>query len=83
METFQRCFTQNPGKFCTLINSLGKNLGLTIIAEGVETEQQTKLLLRHECYYQQGYHFSRPIPYEKLFALIHEKENTMAYEGAS
>ncbi|MDH5553096.1 MAG: EAL domain-containing protein, partial [Nitrosomonas sp.] len=40
---------------------LGKNLGLLIIAEGVETEQQVKILVDHQCYVHQGYYFSRPV----------------------
>ena len=78
-KSFVRTLDQNLNdlKIVQAIIGLGKNLGLTIIAEGVETEQQTRLLLRHECYYQQGYYFSRPIPYETLFELMHEK-NTMA-----
>ncbi len=72
----------NDLKIVQAIIGLGKNLGLTIIAEGVETEQQTRLLLRHECYYQQGYHFSRPIPYQALFELIHDKKNRVAHGSA-
>lgn len=81
-KSFVRTLDQNLNdlKIVQAIIGLGKNLGLTIIAEGVETEQQTRLLLRHECYYQQGYYFSRPIPYETLFELMHEK-NTMAVGG--
>lgn len=44
----------------TLI-SLGRSLGLTVIAEGVETRQQRDFLLRQGCRVFQGYLFSRPL----------------------
>lgn len=46
------------------IISLGHTLGLTIVAEGVETETQLQLLSQYSCDLIQGYIFSRPIPEE-------------------
>ena len=40
---------------------LAKNLGLSIIAEGVESEEQLKQLIDLECEEAQGYLFSRPV----------------------
>ncbi len=79
-KSFVRTLDQNLNdlKIVQAIIGLGKNLGLTIIAEGVETEQQARLLLQQECFYQQGYFYSRPIPYEALFELIHEKKFNVA-----
>ena len=53
---------------------LGKNLGLSIIAEGVETEQQVKILVDHQCYVHQGYYFSRPVSYEDVLHLLSESD---------
>ncbi|MDE2389384.1 MAG: EAL domain-containing protein, partial [Betaproteobacteria bacterium] len=64
---------RNDLKIVQAIIGLGKNLGLTVIAEGVETEQQVKLLLQHACYFHQGFYFSRPIPYEVLYELMQHK----------
>jgi EAL domain-containing protein (putative c-di-GMP-specific phosphodiesterase class I) len=53
----------------TSIISLAHNLRLTVIAEGVETEDQLEYLRRHGCDAIQGYYFSRPVPssaFEKL-----------------
>jgi diguanylate cyclase (GGDEF)-like protein len=46
------------------IISLGANLGLTVIAEGVETDEQLQWLRAHGCDQIQGYYFSRPMPGE-------------------
>ncbi len=44
------------------IVTLGKNLGLAVIAEGVETEQQRQFLESIGCHAFQGYLFSKPVP---------------------
>ena len=43
------------------IASLGRNLGIEVIAEGVETPEQLSLLERTSCTHAQGYYFSVPI----------------------
>nr|WP_315472220.1 EAL domain-containing protein [uncultured Undibacterium sp.] len=52
------------------IISLGLNLGLDVIAEGVETVAQRRFLIEHNCLTFQGYLYSKPIPIEGLNALI-------------
>ncbi|MCA9173215.1 MAG: EAL domain-containing protein [Planctomycetales bacterium] len=42
--------------------SLGKGLGLTIVAEGVETAAQAEVLTEAGCNVLQGYHIARPMP---------------------
>ncbi len=42
--------------------SLGRNLGIEVVAEGVETAFQATLLQRMSCDLVQGYHFGRPMP---------------------
>jgi len=41
---------------------MGRALGMTVIAEGVETEQQAARLRALGCVYAQGFHFARPLP---------------------
>ncbi|MDB5295510.1 MAG: hypothetical protein JWO31_1493, partial [Phycisphaerales bacterium] len=44
------------------IVSMGRSLGMTVLAEGVETEAQRALLARMGCHLMQGYLFSPPVP---------------------
>jgi diguanylate cyclase (GGDEF)-like protein len=48
------------------ILSLAGNLGLNVVAEGVETEAQMAFLSTHGCDAFQGYLLSRPLPVEQL-----------------
>jgi EAL domain-containing protein (putative c-di-GMP-specific phosphodiesterase class I) len=47
-----------------MIIVLGESLGLTVIAEGVESEAQRDFLATQGCQVYQGYLFSRPLPVE-------------------
>ena len=48
------------------IMALGQSLGLTVMAEGVETAEQRDFLARQGCHAFQGYLFGRPGPVEAL-----------------
>jgi EAL domain-containing protein (putative c-di-GMP-specific phosphodiesterase class I) len=52
------------------IIDLGHNLGLKVVAEGVETLTARKMLSAFQCDDGQGYHFSRPIPAEPMTQLL-------------
>ena len=52
------------------IIGLGKALGLTIVAEGVETLEQETFLREHACDQMQGFLFSKAVPPEELAALL-------------
>lgn len=52
------------------IIDLGVNLGIEVIAEGVETKEDHDFLLNEGCHIAQGYFYSRPIPEEKLITFI-------------
>ncbi|MFJ5295710.1 EAL domain-containing protein [Pseudomonas sp. NPDC088368] len=49
---------------------LGRSLGMTVTAEGVETLEQLECLQRHPCDEVQGFHFSKAVPSEELAALF-------------
>ena len=55
---------------CEAIIVMAHKLGLKVIAEGVETEEQRALLLAAGCDYAQGYLFSRPVPPQELEKLF-------------
>ncbi len=58
------------------IIGLAHNLGLSVIAEGVETEAQRAFLRKHKCDFEQGYLLSRPLPAAELpMLLLNPQEN--------
>ncbi len=71
-----RAFVQNlaPGSddmaLCDAIIVMAHKLGIKVIAEGVETDQQRSLLAASKCDYAQGYLFSRPVPAEEFEQLF-------------
>ncbi|MGF6594259.1 bifunctional diguanylate cyclase/phosphodiesterase [Pseudomonas sp. 2835] len=60
------------------IINLGKAMGLTVTAEGVETEQQLKALGKEQCHEVQGYYLSKPIDKLAFEALLQSGENSRA-----
>jgi EAL domain-containing protein (putative c-di-GMP-specific phosphodiesterase class I) len=66
--------TRNPGDvgIVTTIISLAHSLKLKVVAEGVETQEQAKLLRLFKCDEMQGYLFSPAIPAEQVEILLGE-----------
>jgi len=58
------------GDIVQTIMALARRLGLTVVAEGVETLEQLALLRRAGCQQGQGYLFARPLSVEKTTALL-------------
>jgi diguanylate cyclase (GGDEF)-like protein/PAS domain S-box-containing protein len=54
------------GSIAQAILAMGNAMGLAIIAEGVETEEQRDFLANLGCHFYQGYLFSRPLPVQKF-----------------
>jgi len=50
------------------VMQLAENLGLRVVAEGVETQQQLQLLAQYYCHEIQGYVFSKPLPPDDFLA---------------
>ena len=50
--------------------SLASSMGISVIAEGVETEAQRDYLALHDCHFYQGYLFSRPLPIDQMNELL-------------
>ncbi len=75
-----RSFVDNietdPDKLAVLraISRLGNDLGINLIAEGIETQQQLAIIEELNIIYGQGYLFSSPLNSERAEALIASKE---------
>ena len=62
------------------IIEMAHKLGLKVVAEGVETEEQQMYLLAHHCDIMQGYHFSRPMAAEDFEALLVNRVETTPFK---
>ncbi|MCB1968181.1 MAG: EAL domain-containing protein, partial [Candidatus Accumulibacter sp.] len=60
----------NDAVIARTIVSLGQSLGLEVIAEGVETEEQRAFLAAHNCHAYQGYLFGKPAPATALASTL-------------
>jgi EAL domain-containing protein (putative c-di-GMP-specific phosphodiesterase class I) len=58
------------------IISLGKGLGVTITAEGVETEAELSCLRAEGCHEGQGFLFSKARPNDEIVGLLHAQCGT-------
>jgi diguanylate cyclase (GGDEF)-like protein/PAS domain S-box-containing protein len=59
--------------------AMAHGLGLKVVAEGVETEEQLKFLSSQGCDYGQGYLFSKPISPEEMTVLLEEGDVIRVY----
>lgn len=55
---------------CAAILAMASKLGLSVVAEGVELEEQLEFLRRHGCEQIQGFLFSKPLPVAELETLV-------------
>ncbi|MEO6987333.1 MAG: EAL domain-containing protein, partial [Aquihabitans sp.] len=73
-RSFVREMVRRSDEF-TIVRSmidLGHNLGLEVVAEGVEQLVDLELLCRLGCDLAQGYHISRPMPLDELLVWLDE-----------
>jgi diguanylate cyclase (GGDEF)-like protein/PAS domain S-box-containing protein len=59
----------NDAAIARMVIALAETMGLAVIAEGVETQEQRDYLAREGCHAYQGYLFSRPLPIDAFEAL--------------
>ncbi len=76
-QSFVRDLGTDPNDLalCEAIIVMSHKLGLKVIAEGVESEQQRRILQIAGCDYAQGYLFSRPIPPEEFEVLLQHQND--------
>ena len=70
----------DSAKLMRTIVDLGHNLGLTVVAEGVQTEAQVAIVRASRCDVVQGYYFGRPQPASRARSfLVTEFAETPVY----
>ena len=82
-RTFVREVHTNPGDagLARSIIAMAHNLGLSVVAEGVETESQAAFLRRNMCDVLQGFLYARPMPASELELFLHRNEPLFASAG--
>jgi EAL domain-containing protein (putative c-di-GMP-specific phosphodiesterase class I) len=58
------------------IISMARHLGLDVVAEGVETEEQARFLHQRGCHRLQGYYFSAALPGEDALRVLGDAAST-------
>ncbi|RZT10665.1 diguanylate cyclase (GGDEF) domain-containing protein [Duganella sp. CF402] len=64
--------SQKDGAICNAVLDLAKHLNLSVVAEGVETEEQLLYLEQRGCQYIQGYLTGKPMPANVALAALKE-----------
>lgn len=67
----EKMITDNKSK--SIVRSLlqmAKDLNLTVIAEGVENQEEWEILRKFGCTFIQGYYFSKPLPMADIFFML-------------
>jgi diguanylate cyclase (GGDEF)-like protein len=80
-QSFVRDISSDSGSagICRAIISLGHQLGMTVLAEGVETAAQVGYLRRNDCDQFQGFYFSKAVTAAQALTLLEHRY--MAHEG--
>jgi EAL domain-containing protein (putative c-di-GMP-specific phosphodiesterase class I) len=55
------------------IIAMGKTLSLTVVAEGVETQEQQSFLSDHACDAMQGFYFSKPVAHDEFADFMRQR----------
>jgi EAL domain-containing protein (putative c-di-GMP-specific phosphodiesterase class I) len=60
----------NDAAICAAIIAMGRQLGLKIVAEGVETKEQLEFLATHGCTLAQGFYIAKPVEAAEMAKLL-------------
>jgi diguanylate cyclase (GGDEF)-like protein/PAS domain S-box-containing protein len=71
-QSFVRDMAVDPGDEAIVraVINLGRSLGIKVVAEGIEHEEQERRLLELDCDFGQGFLYSRAIPASRVPALV-------------
>lgn len=69
----EHSYVKSMGIIETIIN-MAKVLEIPVIAEGVENENQVRMLQEIGCFYAQGYYYYRPMPMVDFYRLIEDRD---------
>lgn len=61
---------KNDHTIVTAIIAMAHSLGIDVIAEGIETKEQLRLLIAQKCNHYQGYYFSQPVPVSEMINIL-------------
>jgi len=70
-RSFVQAMTPSSAAIVAATIAMSKSLGLTLVAEGVETAEQRRFLERNGCDRMQGFHLGRPMPADDFIDRFH------------
>jgi diguanylate cyclase (GGDEF)-like protein len=79
-RSFVQAMTPSAAAIVAATIAMAKTLGMTLVAEGVETEEQRKLLVAQGCDRMQGYHLGRPMPAAEFVERLQAEDREFADE---
>jgi diguanylate cyclase (GGDEF)-like protein/PAS domain S-box-containing protein len=81
-RTFVRDVATDPqaGSMVHAVIQLADGLGMTSLAEGIETEAEWRFLVQRGCQLGQGFYFARPMPAEDILAM-HRRAGMQVIQG--
>lgn len=70
--------TNDQQMIAEAVIQIASRVGMQVIAEGVETQQQADWMLRHSCWHAQGYLFAKPMECSELLTWLGALEKRSA-----
>ena len=77
-RSFVQAMTPSSAAIVAATIAMTKTLGMTLVAEGVETEEQRKFLVAQGCDRMQGYHLGRPMPASEFVERLQSEDREFA-----
>lgn len=65
------CTVKGNAEFCQLV-AMATKLGMDVVCEGIETEEQNRFAREAGCHFGQGYLFFEPVSQDQVFEMMHK-----------